>query len=289
MVTALNMDYLDPLRAEMKAAGLDSDVFALIRHSKLRQQLEDLGYRTVAFDSGYEWSRIYDADVYLGVNKDSFALQSMSRFEAMLVKSTLLRVATDGSIRASRSGLAQANSPFAEHIELERFILTQLPDLASDPAPKFVFAHLLIPHWPYIFLPDGSIRDDPNFDQDNLTDEQLIRGYTDSVAFLNREIIKLVEGILAQSATPPVIVLMGDHGLRDDNRRQNFVAIYLPPGQAGSGEVYDRITPVNYFRVALNRVFDAGLPLLEDHSYRDADDSLAENFRDTVDSAPQCQ
>lgn len=285
MVTALNMDYMDPLKAELEQNGLDMGVYALIKWSKVRQQLERLGYRTVAFDSGYEWSRLYDADVYLGLNRDTFAMQTMSRFEAMLVKSTLLRVYTDYAIRESQSGLAQANSPFDEHIELERFILARLPDLANDPSPKFVFAHILVPHWPYVFLPDGSIRSDPEFDHDHPTDEQLRQGYTDSVAFVSEQIGNVVEKILADSAVPPVIVVFGDHGLKGDNRLQNFAAIYLPEGSA---ELYPGITPVNYYRAAFNQVFDAGYELLPDISYDDVDPTDGVDMRVFTETAPEC-
>ncbi len=285
MVSALNMDYLDSLQNELEQNKVDMGVYALIKWSKLRQQLESAGYRTVAFDSGYEWSRLYDADAYLGLNRDTFAMQNMSRFEALLVKSTLLRVYTDYAIRESQSGLAQANSPFHEHIELERFILARLPDLADDPAPKFVFAHVLIPHWPYVFLPDGTIRSDPAFDQDAPTPEQLRQGYTDSVAFVNARIGDAVESILARSPTPPVIVIYGDHGLKGDNRLQNFAAIYLP---GGSQNLYPSITPVNYYRVALNQVFNAGYPLLPDLSYDDVDPTDKQDMRVFPETAPQC-
>jgi hypothetical protein len=285
MVSALNMDYMDALQAELEHNKLVMGVYALIKRGKVRQQLEALGYRTVAFDSGYEWSRLYDADAYLGLNRDTFAMQTMSRFEALLVKSTLLRVYTDYAIRESQSGLAQANSPFQEHIELERFILARLPDLAADPSPKFVFAHILIPHWPYVFLPNGSIRSDPEFDQDAPTPEQLRQGYTDSVAFVSDQIAADVERILAESQTPPVIVIFGDHGLKADNRLQNFAAIYLPEGTDG---LYDIITPANYFRVIFNQVFDADYDLLPDLSYDDVDPTDAQDMRIFPETAPHC-
>jgi hypothetical protein len=77
MTTALNMDYLDQLHTQIVDNGLDMNIFALIKQSKVRQQLEELGYSTVAFDSGYEWSRIHDADIYLGLNRDTFACKAL--------------------------------------------------------------------------------------------------------------------------------------------------------------------------------------------------------------------
>lgn len=285
MTTALNMDDLGVLQAEIEQSGLQMDIFALIKHSKVRQQLEALGYKTVAFDSGYEWSRIRDADIYLGLNRDTYAMQSLNPFEAMLLKSTLLRIYTDETIKRSQAGLSQVNSPFNEHIELERFILARLPDLAKDPAPKFVFAHILIPHWPYIFLPDGSVRDDPNFDQYNPTDEQIRQGYVDSVAFVSSRITTVVKQILADSETPPIIVIFGDHGLEKENRLQNFTAIYLT---GSNGDLYDTITPVNFFRVIFNRVFNAGYEILPDFSYLDIDPGEGVNIQPVTETAPEC-
>jgi hypothetical protein len=266
LLTAFNMDYLDPLQAEIERRQLDMKLDALIKYSRIRRQLETLGYRTVAFDSGYEWSRLYDAEVYLAVDKDAFALQSLSPFEAMLIKSTTLRLATDYTILASRLGIGQGGGQYREHIELERFILKSLPGLASDPLPKFVFAHILIPHFPHVFLPDGSVRTDPAFNNENLSDEQRQQGYRDSIGFLNNQIVPVLRRILDESSTPPVIVVMSDHGLDGEHRFENFTALYLPQGREA---LYPAISPVNYFRLALNGSFGARLPLLPDLSYVD--------------------
>ena len=266
LTATLNMDYLDHLRADLAEQGQEYNVTTLIKHSRVRQQLESLGYQTIAFDSGYEWSRIYDAGSYLALGKDGIATQSLNPFELMLVKSTALRLLTDYLIDFEQSAFQLPSSQFNDHINLERYILTSLPRLASQPGPDFVFAHLLIPHWPYIFLPDGSIRDDPIYATENLTDAQRAIGYRDSVQFLNGQIVNIVEKILKDSPTPPVILLMGDHGLIGDTRLENFSAIYLPGGSQNG--LYAGISEINYFRAVFNTVFGTNYPLLPDNSYR---------------------
>jgi hypothetical protein len=230
------------------------------------------------------WDSMKDADAYLGLNRDTFTLQSINPFEAMLVKSTILRIYTDNAIRQSQIGLAQANSPFREHIELERFILARLPDIASDPSPKFVYAHILIPHAPFVFLPDGTVRDDPNFDHSEPTKEQIRQGYTDSVAFLNNRLPTIIEQILARSKTPPVILLFGDHGLDGNNRLQNLTAIYLPGGR---GHLYPSISPVNYFRIIFNEVFNTEYEPLPDSSYINIGGDKT-NMQISPETAPEC-
>jgi hypothetical protein len=78
-------------------------------------------------------------------------MQSLNAFEAMLIKSTILRVYTDASIRQSQQGLAQANSPFNGHIELERFILSQLPELPVIPR-RNLFSRIFLFHIGHMFF-----------------------------------------------------------------------------------------------------------------------------------------
>jgi len=289
LTATLNMDYLDTLRTELDANSLQNmHSVTLIKQSRVRFALQSLGYRTVAFDSGYEWSRIRDADAYLALGKDNLAIQSLLPFETMFIKSTALRLFTDYTILADQGIFNLPVSQFNVHINLERFILSTLPDLANDPAPKFVFVHILIPHWPYVFLPDGSIRDDPTY----LTGEDLPptlrdRGYLDSVQFINAQMLTILKRIIDDSPTPPVIVIMGDHGLSDDNRTQNFAAIYLPNSEPSS--LYPAITPVNYFRVVFNTIFNTDLPLLPDITYRNiAPKGSPADYRPFPETSPEC-
>jgi len=289
LTATLNMDYLDTLRAELDARSLKNlHTTRLIKKSRVRYALESLGYRMVAFDSGYEWSRIRDADVYLALGKDNFTIQSLQPFETLFIKSTVLRLFTDYTILTDQGYFNLPTSQFNVHINLERFILSTLPGLANDPAPKFVFAHILIPHWPYTFLPDGSIRTDPTYyTSEDLPPSLRDAGYVDSVQFINDQMLTILERIIADSPTPPVIVVMGDHGLSDDNRTQNFAAIYLP--DSGGSSLYHTITTVNYFRIVFNTIFNAGLPLLPDISYRNvAHKGSPADYRPFPETSPEC-
>jgi hypothetical protein len=260
----------------------------LIKRSRVRYALESLGYRTVAFDSGYEWSRIRDADAYLALGKDSFAIQSLQPFEAMFMKSTALRLFTDYVILTDQRDFNLPTSQFNTHINLERFILSTLPDLANDPAPKFVFAHILIPHWPYVFLPDGAIRSDLTYYSDkDLPPSLRDPGYLDAVQFINEQMLTILKRIIDESPTPPVIVIMGDHGLSDDNRTQIFTAIYLHEREGSP--LYPTITPVNYFRVVFNSIFNTDLSLLPDISYRNvAPKGSPADYRPFPETSPKC-
>jgi len=43
------------------------------------------------------------------------------------------------------------------------YLLDTLPTIPSIAGPELVFAHVLVPHMPYIFQPDGSLQTDENF------------------------------------------------------------------------------------------------------------------------------
>jgi hypothetical protein len=137
--------------------------------------------------------------------------------------------------------------------------MQEVPKLRT---PKFVLVHLLVPHSPFIFTPDGGFR----FPEDTSPN-----GYRDNAEFIDRSILVSIEGILKGSPQPPVILLMGDHGpppgrvaTRED-RLTILNAYYV--SEEMKRNLYDSITPVNSFRLVLNEYFGTNYPLLDDRSY----------------------
>jgi hypothetical protein len=96
LATMLNMESLPTLNARLAAQGLThQDISVLIRHSQVRTLLESSGYETVAFDSGFEWSRLSDADVYLQYTGVPYEKQVAQPFEVMLIHTTALLIWSD--------------------------------------------------------------------------------------------------------------------------------------------------------------------------------------------------
>lgn len=133
--------------------------------------------------------------------------------------------------------------------------------------PRFVIGHFLMPHTPYIFDSAGRSRVWDKHPQ-SMTDSL----YFDQVKYANILIKDIVERASVKSDRKKVIIILGDHGLRDfhlkfkdrirEKEMMNFTAIYYD--NKDYSQLYDSISPVNIFRTVLNSQFGTKLPMLKD-------------------------
>ena len=254
MASSLNMDYLEALGDQFRPentrrAGLEE----LIQHSAVRVTLESLGYSIVALDSGYDATRWSDADLYIAPTNSI----EINDFEETFLRTTAFRLVSEGVT------LLNLPPDWEKRDEAHRqrilFELEQLTLVPSLPGPKFVFAHIITPHWPYIFGPNGEpIHEHPDS----------VEGYRNQVLFINQRILPIIENILSSSSIPPIIIVQGDHGavLDDPQRRMSILNAYFLPGDGAKG-VYENISPVNTFRLVFRHYFSLDVPQLEDVSY----------------------
>jgi hypothetical protein len=141
--------------------------------------------------------------------------------------------------------------------------------IAEEGRPKFVFAHLLMPHLPVVFDSDG---------------KTIPKGlspweaYLRQVQFTNQKLIELVKSIQAtERGRQAVVVFASDEGQFPDNdtitgtdqqlrhKSNTFAALYFSDHDYSG--LYPTITPVNYFRVIFNKYFDTRLGLEPDIVY----------------------
>lgn len=268
--SALNMDYLQTLRREAGVKTLNKQLaLSMIRKSKLVQLLKKSGYEPVAYATGFSVTAEVGAEV---VYKRSF--WSMSEFDRVLLNTTMLS--------APMAMLpARVFSSVNEMENHRNDVLHTFRRLAETPrikGPKFAFVHLTVAHPPFMFDAKGNL---PKVPVESLTSNDQLRGYdlklyTDSITFLNGQIERIVDRILATSAKPPVIIIQGDHGAShniigrprlSDFKRHAILNAYYLPGD-GKRALYPSISPVNSFRVVMNEVLGAHYPLLKDVQQR---------------------
>lgn len=133
--------------------------------------------------------------------------------------------------------------------------------------PRFVMGHFLLPHSPYIFDSAGNSIEWKNHPA-SITDSL----YFEQVKYANTLIRKITEQAIAPSARKKVVIIMGDHGLRDNHLEpgkrtrekqfMNLTAIYFD--DKNYSQLYDSISPVNIFRVVFNKQFGSHMPMLPD-------------------------
>jgi hypothetical protein len=179
--------------------------------------------------------------------------------------------------------------------------LQQFRDLrraAHRPGPTFTFAHILLPHEPFVFDRHGNFL---TLDDDIARSREL--EYAEQTLFTNELITRLLDDVMDVPAEQqPIIVLSADEGphpvrfkadegdfdwtqATDEELREKLAvlnAYYLPDPPKDPG-LYDSISPVNTWRVLFNTYFGAELPLLEDRSYVFRDESHVYDFTDVTD------
>lgn len=269
LASSLNMDYLPNLDDRLQPGKVNPDVLMnLIKHSKVRADLKQLGYRFIAFENTYINTQIPDADVYIRTSNISIAqilVGYINPFEEMFIKTTTAVVVYRIPLGAFGEWIMRSSFPYYEDANIQLNQLRMLPEIAEEPGPKFVFVHMNIPHRPFIFDENGELLTDPEYYGDNgkaLSRRYHMKGYTKQIAFLNNQLPTIISNILTESMVKSIIIIQGDHGLDPQNRSKILNAIYFPDQNYNT--LYPSISPVNTFRLVFNQYFGTTYPILKD-------------------------
>ena len=263
LASVLNAAYLDALTREL---GPESESFeapyALLRSPWVARFLRARGYRFVQLMTN--WGGTERSDVV------DLELSYVPRWLRSEFTGTLLRATALRKLAPSVDGF-------------HRFAFEAIAEVPKLAGPTFLFAHLLLPHEPYVFDAEGKLRADiPLHLRANAEwKEQAAAGrgdaaYVEQLRFLNGELTTLLDTLLRSSPEAPIIVIQGDHGWAShaaEPYSEAFVlarfpilnAFYGPPSLLA--RVYPSISSVNTFRLVLSELFGVELPLLPDRQY----------------------
>jgi hypothetical protein len=182
--------------------------------------------------------------------------------------------------------LSQGRSAYDAHRRRILDAFRALREAPREGGPFFLFVHIMSPHPPFVFGPDGQpVEPDYLF---SMVDADWVHGaradavrqytlaYRDQLTFLNTKILETIDAILNRSPEPPIIILQGDHGSRayavldrpeSSYFKENLAilnAYHLPAG--GGALLYPGISPVNTFRLVFRHYLGADLDFVEDRS-----------------------
>jgi hypothetical protein len=297
IASSLNMDYLEAFGSGLESVNNSTVLNNLILHNRVRQVLERLGYRTVVLESGYSPTEWKDADAYFSLSEvpgETNFVGGINPFEALLLRTSPGIYLYELKPRLSDKMQTFLDTAYIEHRDRILYTLDKLEKLPSFDGPKFIFAHIIAPHEPFVFGPHGEIveRKTPfalNHDIEARDTDVYLRGYRDQVIYLNSRLEPLLQKIIAQSQTPPIIIVQGDHGplvrVSSPNARMTIFNAYYFPGE-GAQRLYPSISPVNSFRVILDETFEGKLGLIEDVSYYF--DTKSKQFSVSPNENPSC-
>ena len=141
--------------------------------------------------------------------------------------------------------------------------------------PVFIFAHVLLPHSPFIFGPNGE-----NIVPGTSLNSKVWNprdAYIDQLVFANKKTQESIEKILQNENGNAIIILQSDTGSAFDvdwdnptkemiiERMSNLSAYYLP--DKNYELFYDKLTPVNSFPLIFNSYFNQNYEIVDDKMY----------------------
>ncbi len=301
LASSLNMEYLNYLSQKL---GPYSDnwtpLFEMIQNSNVQRFLKSRGYKSIYF--GNTWlptahNQYADMNMHYNIG-DNFSYK-------LFQKTLLYPVCSWLDIRYFKD----SRKLQWETVQWQFNTIAEMPGIKG---PKFVFAHLLIPHEPYVFDRNGKfIENELSVSQDsdpNTIKIEYHRKYIDQLVYTNKKVMELVNRLLTRSELPPIIIIQADEGpfpvrylikfvnnqdfnwkreATDEEIKEKYYvlnALYLPGLDKRS--LHPHLTPVNTFRIVFNHYFKTNLEILPDEQYAHEDDhhpyrlfSITEKFR----------
>lgn len=284
MVSALNMNYVEDLSHVTSGHQIRRLYYEKIPNSTLLQTLRTFGYKIASISTGIWFTKIPDADYVLA--------SPSGDFQHEIIRTSLVRGLNDVvNLVFKRNPFYDVLLTNSQRQKIE-YGFAQLQNSVTLPGPKFVLAHFISPHPPFVFGANGEtvlinsklniFADGENLvnGTDGMSEEEFKKGYRDQVTYVNGQLLNTIDRLL-QQAKPPIIILQGDHGTRlyrsehysataisqqELFERMSILNSYYFPDQ-NYGALKAGTTPINSFRVVLNTYLQQNIPLIDDRFY----------------------
>ena len=215
-------------------------------------------------ERGYSISIMTNEHTGLKINERKISTFVQQSFASLYMDTTLLRIVK------SQARELTAFSPFTlfDIHAPERFLATveDVKSIAAMPEATFALIHLMKPHGPVVFDAEGNVIEEV-YVPDKAT-------YFAEFEYTNAVFLDLIDQILDDSTTEPIIVFQADHGTTlgdiwsDEDRLTHFdtyAAYYLP--DENSITFPKPYTLINSFTLVLNELFDLDFPMNENRLF----------------------
>jgi len=266
--TTLNMDYLPPWIAPVmhdlkvyfwgSSSFLDNSLFKILKQEGYQVK----NYQPISFGNK-DWQ---GESYFTNLKKHHYNFKTLPGRVYRDIFWNLANI-NNKFIKGGQNTIISKRSADKKE-QLEQTLSLVKKSCSMNGVPKFIYGHFMIPHDPYVFDSSGQLK--PKDKVVPRTKQEDLDGYYNQLIYASSVIKDLVSFIQLQNKKNTIIIVAGDHGFKTEEARRegytfnNYSAFYFPDQNYNT--LYSSISPVNSFRVILNKYFHSSLPLLKDSS-----------------------
>ncbi len=291
LASSLNLDYLNRLDQPPADNSVDwLPLYNMLRHSRLVQFMKSNGFEINTYGSWWEPTRTNP------LSDKNFSHQAWPEIIRILFKNSLFAKGL------KTAGVKQLDSLWLQCKRPGKKIQAMILN-AKSAKHKFVFAHFLVPHPPFVLDEKGNC-----MSIKKAKSRTRAQNYIGQLKYANSQLIKLVDELQATKGAKPVIVIQADEGpwpqkyagneieslgadvtqaewpkVTPDDLREKMAILnaqYLPGIK--TKKTKPDTTPVNTFRNILNAYFDVKLKQLPDRNYIFESNARPYHFHDVT-------
>ena len=263
----LNLAYLDPLLDLQRGRTNRDPLRDLVARARVPRMFQALGYRVEFIGTGYVANGKFASPDVCDCPQAWFSAAEIG---------TLSLTPLDS--------IVSLGFGHRSHYQRSMYVFEAFERASSDPRPRYVFAHTMLPHAPFVVDREGrftnpmtelSVADGTFF---RGTADEYLRGYREQASFSLRRALSASRRILRQSredGRDAIVIISGDHGPRLGYDARQAVAESgmwtLPTLLAIRWP--DKVKPeaprslVNLYRGIFREVFGLPLPPLPDKGF----------------------
>ena len=258
--SSLNMKYADDVIEKYQSGSKDIRVsYPLLKHNNVMKIFKAYEYKITVFANGFEGRFSIPADSpYIDEKLCDSNLVDIEIWRALV--DIYLPMPTGVSLTHQFTG-------YNYYYHFDQCVFSFIEDHKDDKEqPHFVYAHLMLPHWPYRYDSEGN--------NVNPTSTPLNEDiYLDQLIFTEKKSLEMIDSIQKQNPES-IIIIFSDHGMRGEITSwvnptdkdlirgfNNISALYFPDKEI---EIPKKLSLVNIFRIFFNEYFDTHYEILED-------------------------
>ena len=247
----LNMDYPQVNK------GWISDAYESLNDNEVMSIFSDQNYSIIETESMVRWKNFSNVDT-----KVCFDGHLYSEFFDEVMRKSIIRYFLEHYHNDTRRDMIKC--AFNE--------LSQTVEQNNE--PRYVFAHIVVPHPPFLFGPNGESVTPNNREVSGLQTWDNPQGYINQLVYATSQVSIAIENIVKNDPNA-IIILQGDTGTFsgiDDVSKRKMDDIYQVHSILYAIRIPDvnnseNMIPVNTYRIIFNNYFGTNYEYLEQHSY----------------------